>query len=126
MALYLSAKNLSYIYEESVENVLDSIALHIDSDSKIGLIGNNGSGKTTLLNILRGSLRSFSGQICGLEESSIGFLAQEIRMDEQLTLENYMRTRKMLVACIFFACCGHILPRSDLLLVVNHANILIW
>lgn len=52
----ISIHNLTFGYEESLNNVFDHITLNMDSSWKLGLIGKNGSGKTTLLKILLGEL----------------------------------------------------------------------
>ena len=47
----LEVKNLTFGYDNQIENVFDNISFKIDTNWKLGLIGRNGKGKTTLLNL---------------------------------------------------------------------------
>ncbi|WP_125567137.1 ribosomal protection-like ABC-F family protein [Companilactobacillus insicii] len=58
----IQIENLSFKYDQMVDNLFDSLNLRIDESWKLGLIGRNGRGKTTLMNILLGKLQ-YSGQI---------------------------------------------------------------
>ena len=49
----LEVKNLTFGYDDQIENVFDNISFQIDTNWKLGLIGRNGKGKTTLLNLFR-------------------------------------------------------------------------
>lgn len=49
---FLEVKNLSFRYDNQIENVFDNISFKIDTNWKLGLIGRNGKGKTTLLALL--------------------------------------------------------------------------
>ena len=50
----LEVKNLSFGYDNQIENVFDNISFQIDTNWKLGLIGRNGKGKTTLLKLFIG------------------------------------------------------------------------
>lgn len=50
--------NLTFGYEQSMENVFENISIILDTDWKLGLIGRNGKGKTTLLQLLMGNLKA--------------------------------------------------------------------
>lgn len=49
----LEVKNLTFGYDNQIENVFDNISFQIDTNWKLGLIGRNGKGKTTLLNLFK-------------------------------------------------------------------------
>lgn len=49
----LEVKNLTFGYDNQIENVFDKISFQIDINWKLGLIGRNGKGKTTLLNLFK-------------------------------------------------------------------------
>lgn len=49
----LEVKNLTFSYDNQIENVFDNISFQIDTNWKLGLIGRNGKGKTTLLNLFK-------------------------------------------------------------------------
>lgn len=52
----IQIENMSYKYDQMVDNLFDSLNLQIDESWKLGLIGRNGRGKTTLMKILLGQL----------------------------------------------------------------------
>jgi len=66
--------------------VLKGITLSFLEGAKIGVIGPNGSGKSTLLRILGGADKLFEGVAKPVGDLSIGFLAQEPPLDDDLTV----------------------------------------
>ena len=66
--------------------ILKDIYLSYFYGAKIGVLGLNGSGKSTLLRILAGEDTNYEGQISKSPGSTIGFLPQEPRLDESLTV----------------------------------------
>ena len=48
----LEVKNLSFRYDNQIEDVFNNVSFQIDTNWKLGLIGRNGKGKTTLLDLL--------------------------------------------------------------------------
>lgn len=58
----IQIENMSYKYDQMVDNLFDSLNLQIDESWKLGLIGRNGRGKTTLMKILLGQL-PYKGKI---------------------------------------------------------------
>ena len=58
----LEVKNLTFGYDDQIENVFDNISFKIDTNWKLGLIGRNGKGKTTLLNLFCGNY-DYQGEI---------------------------------------------------------------
>lgn len=58
----IQIENVSFKYDQMMDNLFDSLNLKIDESWKLGLIGRNGRGKTTLLKMLLGQLK-YSGQI---------------------------------------------------------------
>lgn len=53
----LEVKNLSFKYDNQIENVFNNVSFNIDTNWKLGLIGRNGKGKTTLLDLLMSKYR---------------------------------------------------------------------
>ena len=58
---------------------------------KIGVVGVNGSGKSTLMKIMAGLDKDFSGEAWAADGAKVGYLPQEPKLDETLTVrENVM------------------------------------
>ena len=66
--------------------VLKGITLSFLEGAKIGVIGPNGSGKSTLLRILAGADKQFEGVAKPVGDLSIGYLAQEPPLSDDLTV----------------------------------------
>jgi energy-dependent translational throttle protein EttA len=73
------------------KQVLKDVYLSFYDDAKIGVIGFNGSGKSTLLRIMAGVDKEFQGEAFAKDGLTVGYLAQEPRLDESKTVkENVM------------------------------------
>ncbi|MEE2943805.1 MAG: energy-dependent translational throttle protein EttA [Pseudomonadota bacterium] len=58
---------------------------------KIGVVGVNGAGKSTLMKIMAGLDKDFTGEAWSAEGAKVGYLPQEPKLDETLTVrENVM------------------------------------
>ncbi|MBO9325585.1 MAG: energy-dependent translational throttle protein EttA [Roseiflexus sp.] len=66
--------------------VLKDISLSYFYGAKIGVIGLNGAGKSTLLRIMAGVDRDFFGETVIAPGYTVGFLEQEPRLDDSLTV----------------------------------------
>ncbi len=59
---------------------------------KIGVVGVNGAGKSTLMKIMAGMDKDFTGEAWAAEGARVGYLPQEPKLDETLTVrENVMK-----------------------------------
>jgi ATP-binding cassette subfamily F protein uup len=65
--------------------LLDKVSLGIDDRDRIGVVGRNGGGKTTLLKTLLKREQPHSGRVTHTGGLRIGFLTQDVRVDEALT-----------------------------------------
>ena len=71
--------------------VLRDITLAFLPGAKIGVLGLNGAGKSTLLKVMAGIETDISGEAWAAEGVTVGYLAQEPELDEDLTvLDNVM------------------------------------
>ena len=73
------------------KKVLENINLSFYPNAKIGILGPNGAGKSTLLKIMAGTDTEFTGEAWAAEGATVGYLAQEPKLDETKTVfENVM------------------------------------
>jgi len=82
---YLSVENISKSYGERV--LFDGISFGINKDQKIAFVAKNGSGKTSILNIIAGLDTSDSGQVVRRKGIHIAYLAQNMELNPDLTIE---------------------------------------
>ena len=69
----------------------ENIRLSFLPGVKIGVVGVNGSGKSTLLKIMAGLDTEFSGEAWAAQGAKVGYLPQEPKLEEELTVrENVM------------------------------------
>lgn len=66
------------------------VSLQITSGDKIGLVGKNGAGKSTLLRLLAGQEVPTEGKIHRSKDTTVGFLTQDIVIDTEQSLFNYL------------------------------------
>jgi len=72
------------------KEILCGASLQISQNQKAALVGPNGSGKSTLLKILAGLDTPDAGEI-QFNEDKIGYLPQEIRINSQETVKDYLK-----------------------------------
>src|SRR5512133_4394193 len=71
--------------------VLKDIYLSYFYGAKIGVLGLNGSGKSSLLKIMAGTDKSFVGETTCSPGYTIGYLEQEPKLDEALTVKEIVQ-----------------------------------
>ena len=69
-------------------DLLTSISFLINDQDRIGLAGKNGAGKSTLLKIISGLQSPSSGLIDMSKDVTIGYLPQQIKVDDTTTVLN--------------------------------------
>lgn len=69
-------------------DLLTKISFLINDQDRIGLAGKNGAGKSTLLKIISGLESPASGQIDMSKDVTIGYLPQQMRLDDTTTVLN--------------------------------------
>ncbi|GAA4473974.1 energy-dependent translational throttle protein EttA [Gluconacetobacter asukensis] len=78
-------KDLTKAYPGGRE-VFKGITLSFLPGVKIGVLGVNGAGKSTLLKIMAGIEKEYGGEAWAAEGTRIGYLEQEPKLDESLTV----------------------------------------
>ncbi|MGA2407474.1 MAG: ABC-F family ATP-binding cassette domain-containing protein [Bacteroidales bacterium] len=69
-------------------DLLTNISFLINDQDRIGLAGKNGSGKSTLLKIISGLQSPSSGQVDMSKNVTIGYLPQQMKVDDNTTVLN--------------------------------------
>lgn len=84
--IIFSMVNVSKIYPPS-KQVLKNIYLSFYYGAKIGVLGLNGSGKSSLLKIIAGEDKSYQGEVVFSPGYQVGYLPQEPKLDDNLTVK---------------------------------------
>ena len=110
--LSIEASHLRLTYSDGTEAVRD-VSLSIPRGEFFGFLGANGAGKTTAIKVLATLLKPTSGDVyvngfdVGDEprkiRESIGYMAQQIGIDEELTARENLQ----------FACAAYGVPRAE-------------
>src|SRR5689334_17181182 len=79
-------KGLGKVYPPN-KVVLKDIYLSFYYGAKIGVLGLNGAGKSTLLKIMAGIDKEFVGEAFPGDKITVGYLSQEPKLDEELTVK---------------------------------------
>ncbi len=79
-----SMMGVSKFYDK--KPIIADISLSYFYGAKIGVLGLNGSGKTTLLRIMAGEDKEFNGEVNLSQGYSVGYLEQEPKLDDDLTV----------------------------------------
>ena len=66
--------------------IIKDISLSFFPGAKIGLLGLNGAGKSTVLKIMAGVEKEYDGEVQWQPNMSIGYLAQEPKLDPDKTV----------------------------------------
>jgi len=80
----VSVQNLSVSFGSF--DLLTNISFLINEHDRIGLAGKNGSGKSTLLKIISGIQSPTSGQVDMSKNVTIGYLPQQMKVDDSTTV----------------------------------------
>jgi len=80
----VSVKNISVSFGSF--DLLENISFLINEQDRIGLAGKNGAGKSTLLKVIAGLQSPSSGQIDMPKDVTIGYLPQQMKVDDTTTV----------------------------------------
>lgn len=85
----VSIQNLSV--EFSAKSLFDNINYVINRKDKIALVGKNGAGKSTMLKIIAGLQKPTSGNVSVPQDTTIGYLPQQMVLNDSLTVVEEVR-----------------------------------
>jgi len=95
--LFLYLQTFSHYSMVSVQDIsvsfgsfdlLSNVSFLINDQDRIGLAGKNGAGKSTLLKIISGLQSPSGGTIDMSKDVTIGYLPQQMRVDDTTTVLN--------------------------------------
>ncbi len=82
--MILACKNIHKAY--GIDVILESISFHIEKGEKAAIVGVNGAGKSTLFKIITNQISHDSGDLYISKDISIGYLAQDSKVDVKNTI----------------------------------------
>ena len=77
--------------------LVSGIAVTIEENDKIGLVGGNGAGKTTLFKIIQDKLDYDSGEIFKSKNTVVGYVEQFICEDDRTVYEEALEAFRYLI-----------------------------
>lgn len=77
-----------------------NIGVQINKGDKVGLVGKNGAGKSTMLRIIAGDIQATEGRIHKPKDCTIGFLKQDIKIDTDKSVFEYLNTSNAILTTI--------------------------
>ncbi len=86
--MILACRQIQKAY--GIDVVLEKVDFHIEEREKAAIVGVNGAGKTTLFQILTGEIPTDGGEFYIKRDASLGYLAQNIRINGDRTIYEEM------------------------------------
>mgnify|MGYP001177412432 FL=1 len=81
----ISVNNISVYF--GGQELFDKVSFMVNKGDRIGLVGKNGAGKSTLLRILSGEQSPNEGSISTPNDSTLGYLRQDLEFEEGRTVQ---------------------------------------
>ncbi len=88
--MLLNLEQIGKTFGEKI--VLEHVTASVEREDRIGIVGQNGAGKTTLLKILTGEYTDYSGEFGLTHGVTLGYLAQNAKLDPTLDVYGEMRS----------------------------------
>ena len=86
----LEVKNLTHSFGDKI--LYRNATFELFKGEHMGIVGQNGAGKTTLLRSIIGEITPDSGIIRWQKNIKIGYLDQHAKLDQELTIFEYLKT----------------------------------
>ncbi|MBQ3141398.1 MAG: ABC-F family ATP-binding cassette domain-containing protein [Clostridia bacterium] len=86
----LDVENLSLTFDDKV--IFHNASMQLFGGDKMGLTGLNGTGKTTFINMLTQRILPDKGSIRWNPRMTLGYIDQQLRIDSELTVRQFLRT----------------------------------
>lgn len=84
----LRIEDVSYIYENSKKEALDSISFELNRGQVVGLVGHNGAGKSTLLECISGLKTPTNGKVTiDNKDFTISYVPNDLYLYNMLTIK---------------------------------------
>lgn len=80
----ISVNNISVYF--GGQELFDQVSFMVNKGDRIGLVGKNGAGKSTMLKVLAGDLHPNEGGLSSPNDTTIGFLRQDLEFEEGRTV----------------------------------------
>ena len=80
----ISVNNISVYF--GGQELFDQVSFMVNKGDRIGLVGKNGAGKSTMLKVLAGDLSPNEGALSSPNDTTIGFLRQDLEFEEGRTV----------------------------------------
>ena len=93
--------------EFGVKPLFHDVSFVINDRDRIALVGKNGAGKSTMLKILCGLQKPTAGVVAIPNETTIGYLPQVMKLQDDMTLQSRHTFHHGTVGCPGECCCGH-------------------
>ena len=77
-----------------LETIYDDASFQLELKDKVGIVGVNGAGKTTLFKVILKQEELNGGKIVIPKDYRIGYLPQEIIMEEDITVFDYLMSAR--------------------------------
>lgn len=84
----MNGKNMNLSFNNEI--IYEDASFAISSSDKVGIVGVNGAGKTTLFKVILKQQNLTSGTIIMPKNTRIGYLPQEIKIDQNMTVLEYL------------------------------------
>ncbi len=91
----MHGENLKLSFNNEI--IYDEANFFVEEKDKVGIVGVNGAGKTTLFKVILQKQELSSGKVTFSKQSRIGYLPQEIIVNENMSVYDYLFSARPIV-----------------------------